>query len=96
MLCMETRAEGAEAIYSHLELHSYPVVVERRCKDEHIRIEDSLTQRLHTVLLYAGALVATGDTSGTGTDIGIRDIDDLHTVSHRLSTFSEGMGQQCG
>lgn len=85
MLAREARIECAETIDERFQLRAHAVIVQRRCEYEHIGAQYLLTDLPNRVLLYAGAFVPATHAAGTGTNIRVRDFNDLDRMPRSLA-----------
>ena len=93
---LDAAVEGTEAVDEGLQLGGHPVVVQGRHKHHHVRVQDLCSDDLHVVLLDAGTLISAVDAPGTGVDLAVGGVNDLHRVAGLLGAPDKRAGQQVG
>ena len=96
MPALDRAVERAEAVDHGFELRGHAVVIQRRDKHQHIRVQNLLSDLPHVVLLHAGAFIPAVDAAGAGMDVSVGCVDDLYAVSGLLRAPLEMLRQHVG
>ncbi len=81
MFAVNTAIDGTEMIHQSFQLYRHPIVIKRCDKYHYIRIKNLFLKQLHIILLNTRAFVSTAHTTGTGMQVYMGRINDLHKMA---------------
>ena len=96
MPALDGAVERTKAVQQRFQLGGHAIVIQRRGKHQHIRMQNLAANALHTVLLHARALVPAVDAAGAGVNIRVGSVHQLYGVADRLRPLPEAFCQQVG
>lgn len=92
----QARVEGAEAVDQRFELRAHAVIIQRRREDYHVGAQDFAADVVGSVLLHARSFVSAADAACAGTNVRVRDVDDLDRVSRVFRSAAETVREHIG
>ena len=96
MFPLDGAVEGTKPVDHFFQLGRHAIVIKRRGKHQHIRIQNLFAYGLHIVLLHTGTFIAAVDAADAGMDIRMGCVDHFHGMTRFFRALAEAVCQDVG